>query len=146
MLGDKNVSGLLSTKLTLLILSVGVSPLSSFHFSLLYFSIEKEGMLSLSLFLPGLASFLKIRCSLIYVWVRVQTHTFYTHTYEHADNLVNSFVVRGGNISVLENVTTPLSIFSHQQSFVLPAPKTAQLKGNMKGRKEYSLTNTCAVT
>lgn len=58
MLSDKNVSGLMSKKLTLLILSVGVSPPSSFYFYLLYFSIEKDSMLSLSLFLPILASFL----------------------------------------------------------------------------------------
>lgn len=60
MLGDKDVSGLMSTKLTLLILPVGISPPSSFYFYLLYFSIEKEGMLSLSLFLP-IFSFLPLK-------------------------------------------------------------------------------------
>lgn len=66
MLSDKNVSGLMSKKLTLLILLVGVSPPSSFYFYLLYFSIEKGGMLSLSLFLPILASFFKIGCAPTY--------------------------------------------------------------------------------
>lgn len=50
-------------------------------------------------------------------------NTHFTHIHKHADHLLNSFEVGGCNNSVLENDGPTLSNFSHQQSFVLPAPQ-----------------------